>query len=444
MSNEEASLKKLLYQTNQKVTVLKKLNVQSVSEKTPRLYNEADEAKQILLVAFYAFILNIGLAIIKAAIAFFSGSLAIAASAVDSATDSVASLAVLFGLKLSTRKTKAFPYGLYKIENLISVIVALFIFIAGYEILRRAITPTANPSHITPWVIGLLSACILSTFLFGQYAITVGKRIKSPALIAEGRHRQVDVFSSLIVLLAVILNFFDVKIDFLGLTVDQIAAGLVVLFISYAGWELLSDGMRVLLDASLSPEMLDKVQKIIESDPMVTEILWLTGRNAGRFCFLEADVQLRTLDLKKAEKTSLKIEQEIRQQVPRIERVLIHYQPYARTHLNIAVPLADTTGKVSPHFGDAPYFAFVVFRLADGWIVHQDIMTNPHTEITKAKVIRVAEWLVKKKVDIIVAKEFHKKKGPSYVFANAGVECKTSDTEDLSTIVDGFRTEGQR
>jgi cation diffusion facilitator family transporter len=427
-----------------KVAVLKKENIKTTSEDPNRHFIEANGAKQILVVALYAFILNIGLSALKATIAFFSGSLAVAAGAIDSIIDSVASLAVLCGLKLSTRKTKTFPYGLYKIENLISVIVALFIFMAGYEIFRRALTPVAEPIHITPWFIGWLSVGILFALLFGQYAVAVGTRMRSPALIAEGRHRQADVLSSLIVLLAVILNYFNVKVDFWGLTIDQIAAGLVVLFIGYAGWELLSDGMRVLLDASLAPEILDKVQKIIESEPMVTEILWLTGRNAGRFCFLEADVRLRTLDLKKAENISLKIEQEIRQQVPLIERVLIHYQPYARSYLNIAVPLADTTGKVSTHFGDAPYFAFIVFHLADRWIVRQEIMANPHTEIPKAKGIRVAEWLVEQKVDIVLTKEnLHNKKGPSYVFADAGVECKVTDGDDLSIIIEAFRTEGQ-
>ena len=426
-----------------KVAVLKKAYMKTSPEKPHRHFIEADGAKQVLLVALYAFILNIGLSVLKAIIAFFTGSLAVAAGAVDSTIDSVASLAVIFGLKLSTRKTKTFPYGLYKIENLISVIVALFIFMAGYEIFRRALTPAAEPIHITSWIIGWLLIGVLFTLLFGQYAVAVGKRMRSPALIAEGRHRQADVLSSLIVLLAVILNYLNVKIDFWGLTLDQIAAGLVVLFIGYAGWELLSDGMKVLLDASLAPEILGKVEKIIESEPMVTEILWLTGRNAGRFCFLEADVRLRTLDLKKAEKISMKIEQKIRQQLPLIERVLIHYQPYARSYLNIAVPLADSTGKVSIHFGDAPYFAFIVLLLSDKSIVRQEIMANPHTEILKAKGIRVAEWLVEQKVDIVVAKEnVYNKKGPSYVFADAGVECKVSDN-DLNIIIEGFRTEGQ-
>ena len=426
-----------------KVAVLKKAYMKTTSEEPHRHFIEANGTRQVLLVALYAFILNIGLSVLKAIITFFTGSLAVAAGAVDSAIDSVASLAVVCGLKLSTRKTKAFPYGLYKIENLISVIIALFIFMAGYEIFRRALTPVANPTHITPWIIGWLLVGISFTLLFGQYAITVGKQMRSPALIAEGRHRQTDVYSSFIVLLAVILDYLDVNVDFWGFTIDQIAACLVVLFIGYAGWELLSDGMRVLLDASLAPEKLDEVKRIIESEPMVTEVLWLTGRNAGRFCFLEADVRLRTLDLKKAEKISLKIEQEIRQKVPLIERVLIHYQPYARTHLNIAVPLADSTGKVSTHFGDAPYFAFIVLLLSDKSIVRQEIMANPHTEILKAKGIRVAEWLVEQKVDIVVAKEnLYNKKGPSYVFADAGVECKVSD-DDLNIIIEGFRTKGQ-
>ena len=147
---------------------------------------------------------------------------------------------------------------------------------------------------------------------------------------------------------------------------------------------------------------------------------------------------------KKAEKISLNIENQIRQQIPRIERVLIHYQSYARTHLNIAIPLSDTTGTVSSHFGEAPYFALVAIRVADGQVVKQDIMTNPFTEMPKAKGIRVAEWLVKQKVDIVIASEdLRQKKGPSYVFADAGVDCKIASSGELSAIIEDFRTEVQ-
>ncbi|MBW1745864.1 MAG: cation diffusion facilitator family transporter [Deltaproteobacteria bacterium] len=397
------------------------------------------EAKQIERVALYALLINFVLTGIKCVLAYFSGSLAVAASAIDSATDSVASLTILGGLKLSTRKSPTFPYGLYKIENVISVIMAIFIFFAGYEIVRNILSPGAKPPTITLGLIGWLSAGILITFLFGQYAISAGKRTKSPTLIAEGRHRQVDVLSSLVVVLAVGLHYFGLNIDFFGITIDHIAAGLVLIFIGYAGWQILSDGMRVLLDASLDPETLEQIRKIIESQPMVTEIRRLAGRNAGRYRFLETEVVLRTGNLKKAYAISQHIEADIRKQIPLVERVVIHYEPQVREHLRIAVPLADTLGHVSAHFGEAPYFAMLLLRLADGNIEQQEVVPNPHTKVPKAKGIRVAEWLVEHKVDVVVVKEDLHKKGPAYVFADAGVELQVSAAGRLSEMIDFFR-----
>ena len=398
----------------------------------------AKEAKQIERVALYALLINFVLTGIKGVLAYFSGSLAVAASAIDSATDSVASLTILGGLKLSTRKSPTFPYGLYKIENVISVIMAIFIFFAGYEIVRNILSPGAEPPTITLGLIGWLSAGILITFLFGQYAIAIGKRTKSPTLIAEGRHRQVDVLSSLVVLLAVGLHYFGLDIDFFGITVDHIAAGVILIFIGYAGWELLSDGMRVLLDASIDPETLDQIRKIIESQPMVTEIRWLAGRNAGRYRFLETEVVLRTVNLEKAHAISQDIEANIIKQMPLVERVVIHYEPQVREHMRIAVPLSDTMGHVSAHFGEAPYFAVALMRMADGNIERQEVVINPHTKVPKAKGIRVAEWLIEQKVDVVVAKENLRKKGPSYVFADAGVELQVSEANELNEAIDFF------
>jgi len=134
---------------------------QAHTDTANHVLRETEETRQIQRVALYAFLLNLGLAGLKVVLAYFSGSLAVAASAVDSGTDSVASLAVFGGLKLSTRKSLTFPYGLYKIENVISVIVAIFIFLAGFEIARKALSPAAEPwlalgrclYHILVWPI---------------------------------------------------------------------------------------------------------------------------------------------------------------------------------------------------------------------------------------------------------------------------------------------------
>jgi cation diffusion facilitator family transporter len=399
----------------------------------------ADEETRIIQrVALYAFLLNLGLAIMNGTLAFFSNSLAVTAGAIDTGTDAVASVVLYGGLKLSTRKFASFPSGLYKIENLLSVIVALFIFFAGYEIAGKVLRQAAAAPGISSTIVVLLAAGVAATYLFGRYAGTVGKRTASPTLIAEGRHRQVDVLSSIVVLASVLLGYFGWEFSLFGLSIDQIAAGVVLIFIGRAGWELLSDGMRVLLDASIDFETLDQIRKILEDHPMVVKVQSLTGRNAGRFRFLQTSVIMRTDDLEKAHQISESLERDIRGKIPHVERVTIHYEPRPRTHARIAIPLADPSGMISDHFGEAPYFLLVTIRLADHEAEKKEVIPNPHRAVETAKGIRVAEWLVQQKVDQVFMREDLSHKGPGYVFGNAGVKTVTTGAHDVEEVMAGF------
>jgi predicted Fe-Mo cluster-binding NifX family protein len=143
-------------------------------------------------------------------------------------------------------------------------------------------------------------------------------------------------------------------------------------------------------------------------------------------------VALRVDDLEKAHNISRRIDEAIRAQVPHVERVRIHYEPQVRGHLRYAVPLADLAGTISSHFGEAPYFALVTVRTADGRVERQEVLSNPHTNVEKAKGIRVGEWLVGLKVDIVVLREDVHGKGPAYVFADAGVETRLSEATTLA------------
>lgn len=395
------------------------------------------ETRQIQRIALYGFLLNLGLTIMRGVLAVLSGSLAVTASAIDSATDCIASLILYIGLKLSARKTLSFPLGLYKIENLLSVTVAFFIFFAGYEIARHAFSPAASPPEISLTLVLLIAVGTAAILAFGRYALSAGRRTESPTLIAEGRHRQADALSSIVVLASVVITYFRIEIGFYGITIDQIAAAMVLLFIAHTGWELLLDGMRVLLDASIDHQTLAGIQRIIEEESMVGEVQSLVGRNAGRFRFIQAAVTVKTDNLQKAHMVSEEIEAKIYRSVPHVERVVIHYEPEAREYQRIAVPLADTGGALSSHFGESPYFALVLLRLRDNRIEKQDIIGNPHRELKKGKGIRVAEWLVEKKVDdLVVAEEL--KPGPGYVFSTAGVKVHVAEAKNLPEIIDSF------
>jgi len=395
--------------------------------------NETSHAEETLLirrVAWYAFLINLFLAALKTALAAMSNSLAITAGAIDSGTDSVASLAVFIGVLLSTRKTRTFPLGLYKIENLISVVVAIFIFFAGYEVLRHIMQPGGSPDISFP-VLLFLALTTVVTFAFGQYALHLGRQTESPTLIAEGRHRQVDVISSVVVLLTAFLGYFELRLEVLGMSLDHIGAGLVVLFIVRTGWSLLSEGMRVLLDASIDFDSLERAKAIIQAEPLVSGINSLVGRNAGRFRFLQADITLRTDNLTKAHQASQEIERKIKSQLSHVERVIVHFQPQSRQWFRAVAPLADRSGTLSNHFGEAPYFALVDINRESMSVEEQRILANPYLEEERGKGIRVAEWLTSHKADKALVREEIKHKGPGYVFANAGISVLVSKEPTL-------------
>ena len=366
--------------------------------------------------------INLGLAGFIGLLAHLSDSLAIAASTVDAATDCIASLAVWIGLRLSNRKTRAFPYGLYKVENVIQVIMALLIFLAGFEIAREMTAAAPHPPRITPWIIGGMGVSVLVPLLFGYYTIIVGKRTGSPALLADGRHRQADVLSLIVVLTAVASNYFGLSTGSSVLTIDRIAAALVLVFIGYAGWELLVNGMRVLLDASIDPETLTQIEKIIASEPAVTQIRALAGRNAGRYRFLEADIVLRTSDLEKAHALSHRLETAIRDKVSNVDRVLIHYEPMKKETIVAAVPLELDRMTLSAHFGAAPVFYVAAIRASDGEILEESFLANPFLNEEKAKGIKVSKWLLQKGMDQLFTSKDLTGKGASYVLSDAGVE----------------------
>jgi predicted Fe-Mo cluster-binding NifX family protein len=223
-----------------------------------------------------------------------------------------------------------------------------------------------------------------------------------------------------------------------NLPLDRFAALVIVVAIAKTGWELLSDGMRVLLDASLDADTTLQIRDIINAEPTVAELKWATGRNAGRFRFVEAEVALRVRELEQAEAATRRIEERIRGAVPYVDRVLIHAEPMERTHLRYAAPLSDTAGTLSEHFGEAPYFALTTLRLADRAIEEQQIVVNPHREVEKAKGIRAAEWLVAQKVDVVLLKESLHGKGPVYVFGDAGVEMQETTAMTLEEALSEF------
>jgi len=391
--------------------------------------NQRNDDRHIQRVALYAILANVALAALRGWLAHLSGSLAVVAVTIDAAIDVAAALLLWAGLKFSVRKTRNFPYGL-------QVVVAILIFLVGYEIVRQALTSSGSSSTASAVVIGGMGFSTVAVLALSLYMACEGKKTASPGLLAEARHRWVDLAASAVVFVALLSSHF-------GLSLDRPAAGLVAAFIIYSGWGLLWDGMKVLLDASLDQETLTQVRAIAEADPAVIEVRSLLGRNSGRYRFLEMVLVVRTENLEKAHSLSTRIEERIREEIGRIDRVVIHYEPQQRVRVIIAVPLNDPEGTISAHFGEAPHFARLVVRTQGGAVEEQQITASEAAGAEKSKGILVAEWLIRGKTDVVILKE-PLGKGPEYALRDAGIEVEVWKVTTLDEVIGRLGEEASR
>jgi predicted Fe-Mo cluster-binding NifX family protein len=192
----------------------------------------------------------------------------------------------------------------------------------------------------------------------------------------------------------------------------------------------------VLLDASLDQEILNRIHEIIKAEPTVEDVRRVLGRSAGRYRFVETEVTLRVTELEKAHAISSHIEEKIRSQIPYVEQVIVHYEPVTRNRIHYAVPLADITGIVNEEFGAAPYFALVTVRVSDGQRERVEILTNPFKALSKARGIRIAEWLVTHGTDVVLTREDLESKGPGYALASSGVQIRQVTARTLTEALE--------
>lgn len=360
----------------------------------------------------------------------FSGSLALLADAVHSTADVVSSASIWAGIRLSRRKTKRFPYGLYKVENLVALITSGLILLAGYEIVRSVLGAGERiRAERLPYAIFGVTAVGLILLGFSRYELKEARKLNSPSLEADAQHLTTDLFSSCIILVGLAGTYFQVKFP-----LDKVAALIIVVLIAWVGVKIVVDAIRVLLDASLDFKTLNTIRDIILETPQVSEINALTGRNSGRFKFIEADLALKVRELEKAHFVANQIENRIKSRVPHVDHILIHYEPVQRETQVIALPVAEDRMHLSEHFGEAPYFLLLTLKSGDGKLLEESWLSNPFQTVEKGKGIKVSEWLVSLGIDGIIAPKSFAHKGPYYVFSDNGVEMRQTNGRSLSEI----------
>jgi cation diffusion facilitator family transporter len=371
------------------------------------------------------------IAIVKFVVGTSFGSVALIADAMHSFTDIIGSIAVFFGIRFSEIKTNKFPYGLYKLENLISLFLSLIIFYTSIDIVFDVIDsigkPVANAGSLT--ILAALFSLIVSLAL-AKYKLKVGKKNNSPSMINESKHTKMDAITTMGVLIGVTASF-------LGYTfLDPIIGFLVALLVFKAGLEIFIDSSKVLLDASLDYKTLRKIESIIEKEKGV-KVSSLMARSSGRYIFVEMKLETNIKDLKKASQLKEKYEKEIKQKIPFIDKIIIETDYKKKNVLVYAIPIQKNSESslLSEDFGTTKFFGFVKINLLEKKVLSKKIVSNPFASEKSRKGILAARLLTKKKVDVLITKKEMHEGGAFYALQDNFIEMKTSKEKTFKKVI---------
>jgi cation diffusion facilitator family transporter len=215
-----------------------------------------------------------------------TGSVALYSDALESIVNVVTAVAALVAIKTSAKPADAdHPYGHHKAEYFSAVVVGVLIVVAAISILYEAYSAFLAPRSITAPLDGLAINGLAGVInaVWCSLLIRQGRRSRSPALIADGRHLLTDVISSAGVLVGVGLAAAT------GWTVlDPALAALVAVNIVWSGWQLTRESVGGLMDEAVGSKTLTRIREIISTNAQgALEAHDLRTRHAGRMTFID-------------------------------------------------------------------------------------------------------------------------------------------------------------
>lgn len=216
------------------------------------------------LSGFVGIVCNLLLFAVKLAVGTFSCSVSITADAVNNLSDASSGIISLLGFKLAAKPADAdHPYGHARYEYLSGLLIAVLILLIGAELFKSSFAKVFAPTPVSfNWLtVAILALSILIKLWMALFNKTLGKKIKSQALIATAADSRNDVISTAAVLLAMIVSHYA------HFELDGYVGIAVALFILYSGVGLIRDTLDHILGRAPDPDFVEEIrQKIMAND----------------------------------------------------------------------------------------------------------------------------------------------------------------------------------
>ncbi|PHP67328.1 cation-efflux pump [Zhengella mangrovi] len=287
----------------------------------------AAQSPNVSRLAGASIVVAIGVMGLKFLAWWLTGSVALYSDALESIVNVIAATAAFMAVRYAARPADSgHPFGHHKAEYFSAVLEGILIAVAALLIVHEATNALlAGVYKIDApgpgLAINMLAAVING--VFATILIRAGRKNRSPALVADGKHIMADVVTSAGVLVGLVLALAT------GLyLLDPVLAILVALNILREGWHVISESVDGLMDRAVDGEEAKRIEAVIRSRAAgAIEVHDIRTRAAGPATFIEFHLIVdAAMTVETSHSICDRIEAGLHEAVPGA-RVTIHVEP---------------------------------------------------------------------------------------------------------------------
>ena len=283
--------------------------------------------KILIRTSWISTIGNAVLSVSKIIVGLLAGSLAVLGDGIDSATDVIISVVMIFTARIMSRPpSKKYVFGYEKAESIATKILSLVIFYAGMQMLFSSVESIFSdevkeiPSAIAIYVTVF---SIAGKLLLALYQYKQGKKINSSMLTANAINMRNDVIISSGVLLGLIFTFIF-KLPIL----DSITGLIISLFIIKSSISIFMDFNVELIDVVKDVNIYNKIFEAVEKVPGAGNPHRVRSRMIGNLYNITLDIEVDPqMTLMQAHEIADAVEKSIENSIDNVYDILVHVEP---------------------------------------------------------------------------------------------------------------------
>ena len=285
--------------------------------------SEEIRVQRVRRILVWIFLANAALVVVKVGVGLATGSISVLGDAAHSGTDALNNLVALAAIYFAAAPPDdRHPYGHGKFETLGAVVIAGFLSVTCYEILRTSVSRLlrgAPPPDVDVTVMIVLAATVPVNLAIAIFERRRGKQLRSELLMADARHTGADVW----VTLSVLGGLGLVSLGFAQ--ADALLAILVAGVVAHSGWEILKMTIPVLVDErAVDPVRIHQVASSVDG---VEGVFGVRSRGRPGEGFAELTVRVRpATHVREAHAIADEVERRLEGELE-LRDVVVHVEP---------------------------------------------------------------------------------------------------------------------